>query len=307
MIKSIEIHNFRCFEHLRIESCSRFNVIVGDNAAGKTALLEAIFMALGTSPEISVRFRQQRGLENSFAGPPRRIEEAIWKDLFHGGDWSRSISINVQGDGAEARSLTIYRGPPKVEIPLDPDAGGESRTAPIVFDWLDSEDKHHKAFPRLTSGGLQIEATDEDLPDFFYFSANQTIPAGENAARFSDLSRAGRATAFVELFTQEYRWIDDLNVEVLAGSPVIYATLRDNGRKLPLAYVSGGINRVVGIMLAIASRQQSVVLVDEVEDGIFHKHQPAVWRTLLSLGHTYDGQVFATTHNEEWLQAVRIA
>jgi len=79
MINSIQITNFRGFELLVMENCHRFNVIVGDNGAGKTALLEAIFLALGATPEIGLRFRSQRGLDAAFSGPPRTIEEAILK------------------------------------------------------------------------------------------------------------------------------------------------------------------------------------------------------------------------------------
>ncbi len=50
MIRSIDIKNFRCYEHLHVNGCKRVNVIVGDNGSGKTALLEAMFMALGTRP-----------------------------------------------------------------------------------------------------------------------------------------------------------------------------------------------------------------------------------------------------------------
>src|SRR3954447_22594432 len=75
MIHSIEISNFRCFRHLYTEKCPRFNIIVGDNGTGKTNLLEAIFFALGSSPEMAIRYRGQRGLGASFTGSPFRIEE----------------------------------------------------------------------------------------------------------------------------------------------------------------------------------------------------------------------------------------
>lgn len=44
MIKDIEISNFRCFEHTKIEGFERVNLIGGKNNSGKTALLEAIFL-----------------------------------------------------------------------------------------------------------------------------------------------------------------------------------------------------------------------------------------------------------------------
>lgn len=47
-IKSIEIANFRCFEHLKIDFHPKLNVLVGANASGKTALLLAVRRCLGT-------------------------------------------------------------------------------------------------------------------------------------------------------------------------------------------------------------------------------------------------------------------
>ncbi|MCH8113685.1 MAG: ATP-binding protein [Proteobacteria bacterium] len=71
-----------------------------------------------------------------------------------------------------------------------------------------------------------------------------------------------------------------------------------------LADISGGINRMVAIMLAIASRQQAVVLVDEIENGLYFKHQAALWRGLLALSRNFDTQLIVTTHSEEWLEAL---
>jgi len=50
MIKDIEISNFRCFEHTKIEGFERVNLIGGKNNSGKTALLEAIFLYSYTYP-----------------------------------------------------------------------------------------------------------------------------------------------------------------------------------------------------------------------------------------------------------------
>lgn len=45
-LKEVEITNFRCFEHLKMDFDPRMTVIVGANGAGKTALLEEIAAAL---------------------------------------------------------------------------------------------------------------------------------------------------------------------------------------------------------------------------------------------------------------------
>ena len=40
MIRSLHIENFKCFRRLDVE-LGRFNVLVGPNGSGKTALLQA--------------------------------------------------------------------------------------------------------------------------------------------------------------------------------------------------------------------------------------------------------------------------
>ncbi len=305
MIRSIEIKNFRCFQHLEISDCSRINVIVGDNGSGKTALLEGIFLALGSSPELGLRFRKSRGLDGSFSGTPRMIEEAIWRDYFYARKWENTVSIVLEGDGIESRSVNLFRGRSQLSIPLSPDSEkNEPSTSPICFVWRDSEGREHESFPKLGPSGLEFESSDEDLDRFFLFPANQTIPSGESAGRLSELSRKGKMHDFINVVKSEYDWIDDLSIEVDAGAPTIYAVVRGNPEKIPLANVSGGINRMVSIMLGIASRSNSVVLVDEIENGIYFRHQQALWRGLLALSKNYNSQLFLTTHSEEWLEAL---
>jgi ABC-type Mn2+/Zn2+ transport system ATPase subunit len=305
MIRSIDIQNFRCFKHLHVAECSRLNVLVGDNGTGKTALLEAIFLPLAAGVSVAMRLRAQRGLDASFTGPARRIEAAIWGDFFHQQDFHRPISLVLEGDSPEARSLTVFRGTGELVLPLDKPSDESGFTASqFVFRWRDAAGHVRDIVPSITSSGLRLPDTGEDLPDFFHFPANQTISSVENAGRFSDLSKSRQHHQFVELFAKEYEWLEDINVEVVAGSPALYATLLNVRHKLPLANVSGGINRIVGIMLAIASRPRSVVLVDEIENGIYYQHQAHIWRGLLSFMRNYDSQLFVTTHSEEWLEAL---
>jgi len=46
-IDKLSLHNFRCFEHLELEFPERFTLLLGDNGAGKTALIEALRIAAG--------------------------------------------------------------------------------------------------------------------------------------------------------------------------------------------------------------------------------------------------------------------
>ena len=47
-INRIDLKNYRCFEEISLELHPKFNLIVGVNGTGKTAILEAIRIAIGS-------------------------------------------------------------------------------------------------------------------------------------------------------------------------------------------------------------------------------------------------------------------
>jgi len=300
MIRSIDVRNFRCFRRLNVADCSRLNVIVGDNGAGKTALMEAIFLPLATSSEVGLRMRQQRGIDGAFQGEANKIERALWGSFFHNNDMNEPISLTLEGDGPESRSLEISRA--RSESSLKIGEYGERRDTGICFTWKDSAGDFREASPSVGEK-LTFPSTGEIMPNFFYYAANQTIGSVEVASRFSDLSQANDHRKFIELFSKEYPWIKDMNVEVYGGSPVLFATLA-NGQKQPVPNVSSGINRIVAFMLAIANSTNGVVIVDEIENGIHYSHMAGIWRLLLSFARDFDCQLFISTHSQECLSAL---
>lgn len=301
MIRAISIRNFRCFESAKLEGCARLNVIVGDNGSGKTALLEAIFLALCQNPEVTIRYRSHRGMDGQLSGSTRIIEAALWEDLFFQQDLRKTILVKLEGDGPEARSVIVNRS---VESETLTFSGMVAEHTPITFSWTDQAGQVRHVTPRLGPSGIQMGTTNEDLPDFFLFAAHSPSSAGENATRFSQLSRRGEHRHFVEAISKEYDWLEDISIEVSGGAPALYATIKGTKEKRPLASVSSGINRIVGIILGLATARRSVVVVDEIENGIYYKHHAAIWSGLLNFMRRSEAQLFVSTHSEECLQAL---
>jgi Fe-S cluster assembly ATPase SufC len=313
MIERISIKNFRCFKSLELKNCRRINVVVGDNGSGKTALLEAIFIALGSSPEIAMRMRQWRGLDSAFAGTATQLEDAIWGDLFYGLNLRSPIEIKLTGLGPETRSVKISRGKSRVFVPATQRRGfrpvaahsfSSSSEIGLTFEWHDADGLTHTYSPKITSKGIEIPGTEEDLPNYFFFASSVPTSSMDTATRFSILSRANQQEQFVELFKQQYDQIQDLSLEVVGGAPALYATVKGVKEKIPVTSVSGAINRLLGILLTIVSRPQSVVIIDEADNGIYFKRHAAFWKTILTFARTFDSQLFLSTHNEEWLAAL---
>ena len=108
VIESLNVENFRCFKKLQLKGLKRINVIVGENASGKTALLESLFATIGTSAEIVFRLKRFRGYFETFKiQADRRAYESLWRDFFFDFDESNAISIMLQGSHRHTRSLKI--------------------------------------------------------------------------------------------------------------------------------------------------------------------------------------------------------
>src|SRR5712691_3450606 len=85
ILNSLEIRNFRAFEHLQIERLGRVNLIVGKNNVGKTSLLEAIqlYASRASTPTfIWEIMRARREVKQSFVNV-RDMLTAL-KYLFYG-------------------------------------------------------------------------------------------------------------------------------------------------------------------------------------------------------------------------------
>jgi len=93
LIRSLEIDNFRCFKSLRLTDVRQFNIITGASGSGKTALLEAIFVAGGNSAEIFLRADAWRGREE-LKIPPVEGLVPLFEDFFFQFNLENGIRIS---------------------------------------------------------------------------------------------------------------------------------------------------------------------------------------------------------------------
>jgi hypothetical protein len=329
MIESIRIANFRGFQSATADSLKRVNVVVGRNASGKTSFLEAIFMTLGSGPELALRLRSWRGLGESIALPNdvNALQE-LWADLFFQFDldnrvsvqlagskeFNRTLRISFQSRGRSSRlrpgpSGTLSVAPPEVRgIHRAPSSSAsvaleKVREVPIRFDWRTSNGEF-TTFPELGPNGVSLQQVADSVPAVFFHStlAFNTV---EVAARYSRLSQKNEEGRVVDALKEEFPFIRGLSVEVNGGTPMVQAQIDGMRRKVPLGLVSGGVNKLLSLLVAIADTRRGVVLVDEVENGFYFDRLPAVWRILLRFAATNDCQLFCSTHSHESISSLR--
>lgn len=303
MIDHLEIENFRGIERVSLSNLGRLNVLVGPNGSGKTAFLEAIYMAGGNNAENLLRTKANRGREmGEIQGDVSMVQHALWSDTFRSPELGRALIKLVDVRGVE-RSLLIE----KIDSTrvYDPVAGANVPTnAGMQFTWL-GPDGPIPILPLIVPGGLSFPAAPPG-PGIHFVGARTNISESETARTFSRLAVDGEERPFVEAFEREFRWLSDITVQAPSGGPALYAKMQ-NGRTLPLTMISGGISHLAAILVRIAAHKESVILVDEIENGFYYDKYESIWRTMFDLATRSNAQLFVTTHSAECLRALSTA
>jgi len=144
----------------------------------------------------------------------------------------------------------------------------------------------------------------ESIIKAVFFASNRTTPGFEVANRFSLLSRTFRDAPFIEKFNQLYPNIIDLSVEVDTAGPMLFAKVGSLPEKIPLSLASGGMSKLAAILLSMPAYPGGVILIDEIENGLYYKQLGIVWDAILDFANEYDCQIFASTHSIECLKAL---
>jgi ABC-type transport system involved in cytochrome c biogenesis ATPase subunit len=320
MIDTLHVENFRCFKSLELSGLRRVNVIVGKNAAGKTALLEAIRLALGGTPNVLWAMNPSRGFFAGVAQPiTRDVFESLWNAYFFNFDASRPIFTDCRDSENRHASVKIFYDVNRsvTAIPPQPPQPPQQQPAPVApssfipplaFERNNFSGESSILYASIQpQGGLNFDAGPELGPvtEFFpssMWNFNPTLPAQV----FSQLSLQRRERAIVDAVKNEFEPSLE-NLAVLNPTGVqagIYAELLYLKEKLPIGYLSSGITRFIAMLSAVLIRGKGVVLIDEIENGLFYKIFPSLWKYLLKFAVENDTQIFASTHSLESVRAL---
>ncbi len=303
MIESLEIKNFRCFEHIHLTDLKTVNLIVGRNASGKTALLEALYFTFG-NPALTLKLKGWRGI-----AAPIQITDmaesrsAVWRDLFINFDRTQIITINIKGSSDVARNVKIAcRGTDTQVASFKHGKAAIKSVPPIEFEYKIGV-KTFKAEPIFMEGTVVFKNAPEPLEASFFSSAMPLDPQ-ESAVHFSSLSRRGKHEPIVVAMHKMFPVISNLSIELNDKVPMVYATLSNADEKVPLGLLSAGVSKIFAYLVAIANQPKGFMLIDEIENGLHYELLPKAWELFYEFADLYGTQLFVSTHSLENLKAV---
>ncbi len=93
------------------------------------------------------------------------------------------------------------------------------------------------------------------------------------------------------------------NLEIRGFRTFDYLKIEQLGHVNLLKTMGDGMNRLLGLGIALAGARNGILLVDEIENGIHWTAFPDLWKFILKVAKRLNVQVFATTQSNDCLKA----
>ena len=340
-IRQLTLQNFRCFDEKAFEFSDQFNVLIGDNGTGKSAILDALAIGVGSFflgiDSINSRniFKDEvRHIVNTENETPTLTAvlpcvvscKGYFEDIQEL-SWSRELRIDGGKTTREgAKEITKYAK----------DLQTKSRIRDIQQESFRKEEKDDRRVPLPVisyygTGRLWIRRREKVIETL---SPNSRFRGYENCLinsyELKKLIRWFKTQEFASLQKQKTIGVlsavkeaiktcmddwEDVRFDVHLDELV--ATSK-NGKTLPFRMLSDGVRNMIGMVADIAYRTavlnphlatdapketQGVVLIDEID---LHLHPNWQRRVIDDLKRTFPKiQFFATTHSEHIIQSLR--
>lgn len=339
MLKSLKIKNFRCFKEYELQQLGRINLLVGMNNNGKTAILEAIYLLYSQDDLSKLAEIMINRDEIVWNYKEERESELEVKHLFYEHEIEEKKEFMIVGNQNTSQSLKFLCKVELVNNIVErlenkqkelqtgtqsSDNNQENQEIEILlklFDYYKNQSLIHQygihiqylsklsikqraAFPLLKNLNLLVYFV-LDKPDKKMMLKNMKrttffLPA-------STLSNETTIKLFEQiLLTPE----EDLVIEALQIiEPTIkriaviddrfFILLSDNDQRIPIGNMGDGIQRILGLALALVNSKDGILLVDEIDTGLHFMTLSKMWKLVWETANKLNVQVFATTHNSD--------
>lgn len=319
MLRDIAIQNYRLFKDFQIDGLAQVNLIVGMNNSGKTSLLEAIYLLVNQNdPGRLTEILENRGemtVERFAAKTTQPIDYQILQ-LFHGrqvlpnkvirigSQRDRQLNLQISLRSSERSSQIAQQKMPLMDDTTD----SEAPILELVFDY--GKDTTALKIPVRDDGAVGYKAL-----RWLSRETHQHQFLTTNNLGYDDLAGLWDT---VQLTPEEDRVIEALQtldpaVERIGfasrhmSNNVIRLKLRSQPEPIPLGSMGDGMRRILTLAITEIVAEGGVLLVDEIDTGLYYRAQTNLWRLLIQTAQRLNVQIFATTHSLDCVQAFQAA
>jgi AAA15 family ATPase/GTPase len=296
LLDKIKIEKFRGFDSLEIDGLSKINLFVGKNNSGKTSILEAVFLLLGMSnPALPNNINLFRGLNNA----TKQI-----KYLFHNLSYKNKPSFVGNFSDASERWLEVNPKFQKNDFSNDLSSVSTPEISGIELKF--SYNERHKTKQSFTSI-FDIDTGKISLPKDYHelLKAIFILPDRNDTSVLTRLSEIIKKKEGEKILPLLQNTFDNNILGIYPLTDGIYFNMKDVEEYVPSNILGDGIRRFLNIVTAILEKQNSFIMIDEIENGLHYSAYKNLWKSILSFAKLNEKQLFITTHNIETLECLK--
>lgn len=340
-IRQLELKNFRCFDQKILEFSDQFNVLIGDNGTGKSAILDALAIGVGSFllgiDSINSRniFKDEvRHIVNTENETPTLTAvlpcvvscKGYFEDIQEL-SWSRQLRIERGKTTLEgAKEIIKYAKDLQNKIRVrdiqqasfhKQEKDDRKVVLPVISYYGTSRlrSQHKKTVVETLSPNSRFRGYENCLIDSYELKKIIRWFKTQEFASLQKKKTIGVLSAVKEAIKTCMDDWEDVRFDVHLDELV--ATSK-NGKTLPFRMLSDGVRNMIGMVADIAYRSavlnphleanalketQGIVLIDEID---LHLHPNWQRRVIDDLKRTFPKiQFFATTHSEHIIQSLR--
>lgn len=310
MINSITLENFRGFKSFQTD-LKPITLFGGKNNSGKTSILEAVmFLFAHNDPNCFFQMNFLRHMNDQ----PLLTPERLWGALFYNFDTNRQLKILLQNNDGSTNRLTLKKDDTSTSLNIDNaesikksfvQMGGINANYPLLFQYASRNVKEDGRYI-INNNGVSIKhnyqkAFQEPVwTPVYMFKSETMFDANFIAEWFGQLTLDDRKKYIIEALKAFDKAIVDVQTIVKGIIGYLYVIMED-GRKIPLAYMGDGINRLLIVLLGILSNPNSIILIDEIENGFHYSMYEKIWKMLGQAAIENNCQIIANTHSKDMI------
>lgn len=305
MINRIEFEKFRGLKKLCLPELSQVTLISGKNNAGKTSVLEGIFMAMDhMAPESFVKINRFRGL------PITTDPISLWAPMFYDLNTKEPIRISMLLD--DITTILEYSrddsfvpsnavGAPQDVFNQFLSSAQSSYTLKAMFTHGNYCEEGH--FITSASGVMRNVTTNDPNNHFFELPYTQyinlSIVNSDNIITewFGSMEIKGEKQKIIDYLKIIDASICDVTTIAIQGQIQLYGKMGE--KLLPLKLTGDGMSKLLFIVLSIIANPNSLILIDEIETGFHYSKYSKLWEVVSAAARDYNCQIIATTHSYE--------
>lgn len=305
ILDSLEIRNFRVFDHLMIERLGRVNLITGKNSVGKSCLLEAIRLyASSGSPYVMHEMLFSRDeLPSSSTKSDYDYRLHVLRNLYHNRPRLETLPCALEIGSTQSpqnmlkivlkrrENADFLLGPQILDIQRGTGQPLSTELAQVFSDAMLSSTVNYGNFRHQY---ISFNNLDTSSISNLWDSTELTERENDVIAALRIISDAVESARLIHEKNGVERRIPAVKIKGFDGP-------------IPLKSMGGGMERLFGIILALVNAQNGFLLIDEVDTGLHYSILPDVWRVIFRMAHKLNVQVFATTHSWDCIQAFQDA